>query len=226
MPDLWETTTTEIPSDAVLLIPLGSTEQHGAHLPLTTDSEIASRFCEQAAQSLPYVYVSRPLPFGASGEHQEFAGTISLGTEVMYQVLLELGRSAALTFALTVFVNAHGGNAAAVKAAMARLSYEQHPVASWHPRMEGDMHAGDAETSMMLRIDASRVVSAQIAVGDMRRPSEIMPLIASSGMKAVSPNGVLGDPTTANRRRGESLLDSASADLVEFIRSRVVPGKV
>lgn len=218
MPNMWETTTNEVSADSVLLIPLGSTEQHGAHLPLTTDSDIAATFCQHAAQQLDYAYVSRPLAFGASGEHQDFAGTVSLGTEVMYQVLLELGRSAASTFSFTVFVNAHGGNTAAIKAAIARLTYEQHPVVSWSPRMQGDLHAGDAETSMMLHIDADRVLTAQMEKGDMRPGSEIWPLISAEGMRAVSPNGVLGDPRTATAQRGQLLIDDSANDLVQFLR--------
>ena len=98
-----ESTTLELSGD-LLVIPLGATEQHGPHLPLGTDTIIATAL----AASLDAV-VAPALPFGSSGEHAGFAGTLSIGREALIRVLVELVRSSSLP--RTLFVNAHGGNA-------------------------------------------------------------------------------------------------------------------
>ena len=87
----------------LLVVPLGATEQHGPHLPLGTDTVIASAL----AHGVDAV-VAPALPYGSSGEHAGFAGTLSLGAATEL-ALVELGRSA--SFARVLFVCAHGGNA-------------------------------------------------------------------------------------------------------------------
>ena len=79
---------------AVLVIPLGATEQHGPHLPLSTDTDIAVALCRGLAAARPSVLVAPPLPYGASGEHAGFAGTLSIGQDAAETVVVELGRSA------------------------------------------------------------------------------------------------------------------------------------
>ncbi|MEX0766883.1 MAG: creatininase family protein, partial [Microthrixaceae bacterium] len=84
----------EVPESSLLLVPLGSCEQHGPHLPLDTDLRIASWLCQQLAQSIPSVVIAPPIGIAASGEHQGFSGTLSIGTAVLEMVLTELVRSA------------------------------------------------------------------------------------------------------------------------------------
>ena len=145
----------------VLLLPLGSCEQHGPHLPLDTDTQIAQHLCAQAAQQDNRILIAPSLSITASGEHAGFPGTLSIGTEALTQVLIEIVRSADWCNGV-VFVNGHGGNTDAVTAAVRTLKSEQRNVASWWPRIEhGDAHAGASETSMMLAIDPSRVNMAK-----------------------------------------------------------------
>ncbi len=99
------------------MIPLGSTEQHGPHLPLDTDTRIATAVARAAAPEarLEREWLMAPaIAYGASGEHQSFAGTISIGTEALTMLLVEYGRSAAGWARRLVFVNGHGGNVAAL----------------------------------------------------------------------------------------------------------------
>ncbi len=116
-----------------LLVPLGSTEQHGPHLPLDTDTRIATAVARGAGARLANDWLVAPaIAYGASGEHQDFAGTISIGTEALTLLLVEYGRSAACWANRLVFVNGHGGNADALTRAVSRLRAEGRDV-GWCP---------------------------------------------------------------------------------------------
>ncbi len=202
----------------ILLVPVGSTEQHGPHLPLTTDTDIAVAVAHRVGRLDPRVVVAPALAYGSSGEHQAFAGTLSIGSEVTEAVLVELGRSAAVAFARVVMVSTHGGNATPVARAMAQLHAEGHPVMAWWPSWPGDLHAGRTETSLMLTIAPERVRLEQAEAGDQRAIRTLLPLLVEGGVRAVSANGVLGDPTGASADEGDRLLAAAVADLAEMIR--------
>src|SRR5205807_5160572 len=81
-------------SESLLVVPLGSTEQHGPHLPLSTDTDIAVALAERLAARRPHVVVAPALPYGSSGEHAGFAGTLSIGQAALEHVVIELVRSA------------------------------------------------------------------------------------------------------------------------------------
>jgi mycofactocin system creatininase family protein len=200
-----------------LLVPLGATEQHGPHLPIGTDSTIAVALAETAAARTDGVMVAPLLPYGSSGEHQGFAGTLSIGATATELVLVELGRSAAETFDRLVFVNAHGGNAAPLRAAVARLREEGREVARWSPTFGGDAHAGRTETSLALALDEVTVRTALVAPGNTKPLAELIGTLREKGVRAVTPNGVLGDPTGASAAEGRALLDSAVEDLCRML---------
>ena len=204
-----------------LLLPIGSCEQHGPHLPLDTDTQIAQYLCAQAAQQDSRILIAPSLSITASGEHAGFPGTLSIGTEALTQVLVEIVRSADWSNGV-VFVNGHGGNADAVAAAIRILANEQRNVAAWWPRIEhGDAHAGASETSMMLVINPEQVNMAKVEAGSTKPISEIAAQLRSGGVRAVSTNGVLGDPTTATSEHGHNLLSQLTHDLVTFIHERM-----
>ncbi len=203
-------------SDAggILLIPVGSTEQHGPHLPLTTDTDIALAVAVGAAERHERLLVAPPLAYGSSGEHQAFAGTLSIGADATELVLVELGRSASIDFAHVIAVSTHGGNSAPVAGAMARLGREGHPVVAWSPPWRGDLHAGRTETSLMLAIAPDRVDLERAEGGDLRPIEALLPDLGNHGVRAVSANGVLGDPAGASAEEGHQLLAEAIDDLV------------
>lgn len=201
----------------VLLVPVGATEQHGPHLPLTTDTDIAVAVVEAASGRDPDLVVAPALAYGSSGEHEGFPGTISIGQQATEAVLVELGRSAARSFALTVLVCAHGGNAGPLARALDRLNEEDHPVAGWSPAWGGDLHAGRTETSLMLAIAPDRVRPGPWEPGARGELEELLPLLQTRGVRAVSPNGVLGDPGGADPTEGTQLLEDAAAELVAFV---------
>jgi len=198
---------------AVLVVPVGATEQHGPHLPVTTDTDIAAAVTDAAAERDALLVVAPAVAFGSSGEHDGFAGTLSIGQGATEELLVELGRSAAATFGHVVFACTHGGNASPLHRALDRLVAEGHPVVGWWPRWDGDLHAGRTETSVMLAVAPERVRPADAAPGDTRSLGELLPLLRASGVRSVSANGVLGDPTGATAAEGRALLDEAAADL-------------
>jgi creatinine amidohydrolase len=198
----------------ILLIPVGATEQHGPHLPLTTDTDIAEAITGGAAARHGHLLVAPALAYGSSGEHQDFTGTISIGQEATELVLVELGRSAGTDFAHVIVVSAHGGNAVPLARAMERLADEGQPVTAWSPAWRGDLHAGRTETSLMLAIAPDRVALDRAEAGDPRSISDLLPILADRGVRSVSENGVLGDPAGATAVEGRHLLDVAIDDLV------------
>ena len=205
-------------SGGILLIPAGSTEQHGPHLPLTTDTDIAVAVAAGAAERDARLVVAPAVAYGSSGEHQSFAGTLSIGSDATELILIELGRSASLDFSQVIVVSTHGGNIVPLARALARLAAEGHPVAGWSPSWSGDLHAGRTETSLMLAIAPERVHLARAEAGDRRPIGALLPLLRERGVRAVSANGVLGDPAGATAGEGHRLLAAAVNELVDAAR--------
>lgn len=201
---------------AVLAVPLGATEQHGPHLPLTTDTDLAVALCEQLELRRDVV-VAPALAYGSSGEHADFPGTLSIGQAALELLIIELCRSATETFSRVLLVSGHGGNAEPVARAIATLHAEGRAVRSWFPAWEGEPHAGRAETSLQLVLRPDAVLMARAEAGDPRPIGEIMPLLRSGGMRSVAANGVLGDPRSATAEEGRRLFNALAADLTEAL---------
>lgn len=205
---------------AVLVVPLGSVEQHGPHLPLDTDTRIAVAVAQGLSRRIPDLLVAPPVAYGASGEHRGFPGTLSIGTAALAGLLVELGRSAD-AFAGVVFVNGHGGNHEAVTAAVDTLRSEGRRALAWGPRTAGgDAHAGRTETSLMLAL-APELVRLDAAERGATAPlGELLPRLRSDGVAGVSANGVLGDPAGASAEEGQGLLrrlvDDVTAAVEQF----------
>ena len=160
-----------------LIVPLGSTEQHGPHLPLDTDTRIADAVARAVAERLGSDFLLAPaLGYGASGEHQGFPGTISIGTAALQLLLIEFGRSASSWASRTVFVNGHGGNVEAVARATTVLRAEGRDVAWCSCTAAGsDAHAGHTETSVLLHISPDVVSPYECVVGNDAPLAELMP---------------------------------------------------
>lgn len=208
---LADATTREAAGAGVVLVPLGSIEQHGPHLPLDTDTTIAVAVAEGVAREAPSswggTWVAPALSYGSSGEHQSFAGTASVGTEALTHVVVELVRSLRTWAERVVIVNAHGGNVTALRASD---EIEWVPCAT----EELDLHAGFTETSLMLHLRPESVRLDLAAAGNTQPLREILPAMTSGGIAAVSPNGVLGDPAGASAADGERVLEAMVADVL------------
>lgn len=209
----------------LLVLPLGSTEQHGPHLPLDTDTRVASAVARGLADRLDPVLLGPAMPYGASGEHAGFPGTVSLGTQVLERVIVELVRSVDDTARAVMVVNGHGGNAAALMSARRILAGEGRPVHLWAPtralaRTAGipatdhDLHAGRTETSLLHL--APDLVRLNLATAG---PSPSLDELVAQGVAALSPTGVLGDPAGASAAEDARLLDAYVDDAVERLLS-------
>jgi mycofactocin precursor peptide peptidase len=213
---LGECTWTDVdgPAPRTVLLPVGSLEQHGPHLPLDTDSRIAAAVARRAAAGDPTVLLAPPLAYGASGEHQGFAGTLSIGHEALRAVLVELGRSAGLWASRLVFVNGHGGNLPTVPEAVRQLRREGRDVAWFGCAVPGgDAHAGRTETSLLLALDPGVVRREAAQPGNTTPLAELLPTLVRGGVAAASPNGVLGDPRGAAAAEGSEIIETIVARL-------------
>lgn len=198
--------------EALLLVPVGSVEQHGPHLPLATDAMVANAVTRAAAERLDAqgttVLVAPSVNYGASGEHEGFPGTISIGNEALFTMLTEFGRSATRWARGVIFVNGHGGNTATLTKVVDLLRYEGRPVAWTSMDLPGaDAHAGDTETSLLRYLAPWAVRVDLLAAGAIEPVADLMPRLRAEGVRSVSPNGVLGDPTTSSAERGRDLFD-------------------
>jgi creatinine amidohydrolase len=207
----------------LLVVPLGSLEQHGPHLPMDTDTRIACFVAARACAGRAGVGLAPPVAIGASGEHADFPGTLSIGTAALSLVLVELGRHASLYWPAMLLVNGHGGNGLAIADAAALLRDEGRECHVWHAGLgSGDAHAGRTETSMMLALAPSEVLLDHAAAGDTRPIAELLPELRAHGVRKLSPSGVLGDPAGASAEEGTRLLDLLIANLSETLDGLLV----
>ncbi|MGH3564099.1 MAG: mycofactocin biosynthesis peptidyl-dipeptidase MftE [Mycobacterium sp.] len=215
--ELGNSTSSQLPGLlSSVLVPVGSTEQHGPHLPLDTDTRIAVAVARDVALRLATApattgaqqqwLVAPAIAYGDSGEHQSFPGTISIGTKALTLLLVEYGRSAGCWARRLVFVNGHGGNVEALNSAVSQLRSEARDV-GWCSctSASADAHAGHTETSILLHLSPADVRTGRSQPGNRAPLTEVMPTMRRRGVAAVSELGVLGDPTTASPAEGERI---------------------
>ena len=211
----WPAATAAAAAGRLLAVPLGSTEQHGPHLPLATDTLVATALAHGLAARRPDVVVAPALPYGSSGEHAGFSGTLSIGQAALEAVVVELVRSAD-AWEGVVLVNGHGGNAEPLARAARTLSGEGRSLLPWSPRPTRaslDLHAGRTETSLLLCL-APQLVGADRPAGAVDlEPAAALAAMRRGGVRAVADNGVVGDPAGASAEEGREMLEAMVADL-------------
>lgn len=206
--------------DVIVLLPLGSWEQHGPHLPLDTDSVIISAVVSRAVQSHQFAdrfVVAPTLPVTASDEHAGFAGGLSTGTSALVDAVVAICRSASEWARGVLVVNGHGGNFDALRAIASALDHEgiRHSMWSLPSYPGGDMHAGRTETSVMLHIDATNVRLDRLPADS--DPNVTVDQLRTSGVKSASPSGVLGQPSLASADHGQQVMAAYRQSLADHM---------
>jgi creatinine amidohydrolase len=207
----------------VALLPVGSTEQHGPHAPLSTDALVAERIAREAGERAEGVAVLPSLPVGVSEEHAGFDGTLYVSPSTFRSYVAETALSAPAD--RVVVVNGHGGNIDALHEVCARLTRDDGaPFAThwtwWRAVDLGDAemgHAGRVETSVLLHLAPELIEEEAVADGaeSWGEYAETAPLAYDSD--EFTEDGVVGDPTEATAEEGERLYDDAVDSLVRLV---------
>jgi creatinine amidohydrolase/Fe(II)-dependent formamide hydrolase-like protein len=227
--------------EGVVILPIGAMEQHGPHLPVMTDTLIATRSLEATLAVLPpdvAAWALPPLPYGKSNEHLNFAGTVSLSAGALTAVLHDIAASVARAgFRRLAFLNGHGGNiglldatARDIRVATGLMVFCIHPGFYLTPPFEVPasewrygLHAGEMETSLLLTL-APELVQMDKAVCELPDfPETDTPLFLFGQVSAAwlahdwSRSGVFGDATRGTAVKGEALMAKAVENLVKVI---------
>jgi creatinine amidohydrolase len=230
--------------NVVIIQPVGAIEQHGLHLPLAVDAVtnmgVLGKALEKLDDTIP-AYCLPALYYGKSNEHSSFVGTIALSATTLTSILTEVAESLYRTgFRKLVFMNSHGGQSQILQI-VARdvhvkyLDFMIFPLFMWNvpniaaellspKELELGIHAGDAETSIMLALLPDRVIMNQ-AVKEYPQGLPQDSLLSMEGMlpfawvtKDLSKSGVIGDPTVATKEKGDRLLESLATGWVQLIK--------
>ena len=222
-----DTTLDERARAPVVLLPVGSLEQHGPHLPLTTDTLVAATVAAEIAAAHP-VRRLPPLTFSCSHEHAAWPGTVSISAATLAAVVTDVAASLQRAGAARlVLVNGHGGNYVLGNVVQEASAGPGLPLALFpgEPDWEraradaglrtsdwSDMHAGELETSILLHAHPALV--GQLGphldhLADDRRH------LLSRGLRAYTTSGVVGRPSLASARKGRDVLASLVASFVD-----------
>ncbi len=236
-----------IAADPVVVVPVGSVEQHGGHIPVGCDSMAAHLVSLRAAESAegsPTVLVLPPLWYGYSPHHMTFAGTVTLGSEAFITVLCDIAESLLCQGVRRVLLlNGHGGNIASIDVAACRVGEKWQGRArvvsatyfqlvagrtgEFRDSKPGGMgHAGEFETSLMLAAYPELVRMEKATTHYPQPPSSYLatdmfaaPRVrAYADFKALSPTGTFGDPSLASGDKGEVILGICVDELLAFLR--------
>jgi creatinine amidohydrolase len=222
-----------------VLLAVGSTEQHGPHLPLGTDSLIGDKIMERLGRRLEKTLAAPTIRVGVSEHHMAFTGTITLREEVLEEVIVDYCRSLSRHgFRLIVLIPTHGGNTATVARVPDRLEREglaakvvtlpddsayisaMVEVGEKHNVTPGEAggHAGHLETSTMLADYPDIVDMERAACGKVDLGFDAEEKLHTMGMHQLSPVGILGDATRSSAAAGVDYNEHIAAALAEQIR--------
>lgn len=220
------------------LLPVGSIEQHGSHLPLDTDAFDAEFLAKQVAAncSEPRPIVLPLIPYGVSYHHEDFVGTISISPMTLTNMVYEVGMSLAKHgIKKLVIINGHGGNTPALQFASQMINRDAHIFTCVDSgetsdadilaltETPNDVHAGEIETSTSLAVRPDKVRLDKAKKFVPKFTSRYMNFSSKRSVEwfartvKISPGGVMGDPTKASVEKGKQMWDVMVSRLVEFV---------
>jgi len=240
----WPELREAIKRQPVILLPVGSVEDHGPHLPLDTDNFMPTRICLDTARRIPdEVLVMPTVPYGFNWHHIDFPGTIGIQWDHFIDYMCDITRSVAYHgFHKIIIVDGHGSNLPLVdivarrtimetNALCASLIYTNLIVDVAREVRESDVpggmaHACELETSLYMAVDEERVerdrVQKEMGMPkssfiwhDLANPS---PVQMMEWWSTFSHTGVLGDPTLASKEKGDRLYSVLVDRMVELVR--------
>ncbi len=223
------------------VVPVGSCEQHGPHLPLDTDAYDAFWLSMKAAEKAQCALVAPPIYYGVSSHHMDFPGTITLNPQTLEQTAYEVGVCLVKHgFKRVLFENGHGGNTPALEAAAQRIKAETDAFVAidtvslipdfieQYIETPYDAHAGEFETSTSLANRENSVVKERITKPQITLPKskytkiglkETGPKVSwAFRTKEISSTGVIGDPTKASKEKGEKAWKLSIERLAELLK--------
>ncbi len=225
-----------------IVIMLGSTEQHGDHLPISTDSLIADEIGKRIVTTLGNALLAPTIRVGVSEHHMSFSGTISIRKNTLISIITDYCSSVTKHgFKNVVIIPTHSGNCKAVEEAVKHLQVKIKEanfigfsdlmdyfkpifgVAAKYkilPQVTG-VHAGEWETSMVLSIRPDLVEMNKATKGYIGDLEKARAIVFQKGIKALTANGVVGDPTSADAERGKVYLSHLAEFFVKYVRKRM-----
>lgn len=218
---------------AVGVVPVGSTEQHGPHAPLGTDSIAAEAVAEAGVAAYERehgaaVALAPTIPIGVAEEHRAFAGTLWVSPDAFRAYVRETVESlASHGVDAVVVVNGHGGNVAALREVCARVSRDGTAVAAaftWFDVVDAEVpmgHGGGRETALLRHVAPHLVREDRVAAAaegaSTRWGDWVGGVNVAHDTDAFSANGVVGDPREGDADVGEPMLDDAADALVDVL---------
>lgn len=208
-----------IKSKKVAVIPVGSVEQHGPHLPISTDSDIVTEIAKRLSKRENYLLMPT-ITTGVSYEHAPYFN-LSIKESTLKKVLIDLCESLYSNGIITVFIiNGHHGNHKVIKKIEKSKNPKIFAFSYWHFMAQNFDHAGFAETSLMLaisnKVKMNLTKKGLITDGMTKKEIAKVGRLAQKSFPKVTKNGVWGDPTRASKKDGSKML----AEIVKNLQKK------